>query len=61
MADFGATDLDAFRAQTKAWLAANYPPALKDPKTKVDPEAMWGRRAPSPAARDPHIQWIPEP
>lgn len=30
MADFGGdTDLEAFRADAKAWLEANFPPALK--------------------------------
>jgi alkylation response protein AidB-like acyl-CoA dehydrogenase len=28
MADFGATDLDAFRAEAKAWLEENFPKAL---------------------------------
>jgi alkylation response protein AidB-like acyl-CoA dehydrogenase len=29
MADFGATDLDAFRVEARTWLEANFPPALK--------------------------------
>ena len=29
MADFGGSDLDAFRAEARAWLAANFPPSLK--------------------------------
>src|SRR4051812_6440644 len=33
MADFGGADLDAFRADTRAWLEANYPRSLRD-----DPE-----------------------
>ena len=32
MADFGATDLDTFRAEAKAWLEANYPAELRDAK-----------------------------
>jgi alkylation response protein AidB-like acyl-CoA dehydrogenase len=44
MADFGAYNLEAFRAETRAWLEANYPPALRDPKTEVDDEAVWGGR-----------------
>ncbi|MDE2487356.1 MAG: acyl-CoA dehydrogenase family protein [Alphaproteobacteria bacterium] len=28
MADFGGTDLEAFRAETRAWLEANFPKAL---------------------------------
>ena len=31
MADFGAADLDAFRAEVRAWLEANYPAELRDP------------------------------
>ena len=29
MADFGATDLDAFRVEAREWLATHFPPALK--------------------------------
>jgi len=29
MADFGGTDLEAFRTEARAWIAANFPPALK--------------------------------
>ncbi len=57
MADFGASDLDAFRAETRAWLEANYPAVLKDPKTRIHPEAMWGGRA-FAGSDDPHIAWI---
>lgn len=45
MADFGGGDIDAFRDEVKAWLEANYPAELRDPKAKTDPEAMWGGRA----------------
>ncbi len=57
MADFGGADLETFRAETKAWLEANYPAALKDPKAAVDPEAMWGGRAFAGSA-DPQIVWM---
>src|SRR4051812_40383932 len=30
MADFGATDLEAFRTEAREWIAANFPPALKN-------------------------------
>ena len=30
MADFGGTDLTAFRAEARDWIAENFPPALKD-------------------------------
>jgi alkylation response protein AidB-like acyl-CoA dehydrogenase len=57
MADFGAGDLDAFRAEVKAWLEANYPAELRDPKVKSDPEAMWGGRA-FAGSTDPQIVWM---
>ena len=28
MADFGGGELETFRAETRAWLEANYPPSL---------------------------------
>ncbi len=57
MADFGATDLETFRADLRAWLEANYPAELKDPKAKTDPEAMWGGRA-FTGSNDPQIEWL---
>jgi len=42
MADFGATEIDAFRAETRAWLEANYPPSLNAPMG--EDEAPWGGR-----------------
>merc|ERR1719487_347701 len=42
MADFGGTELDAFRAETRAWLEANYPPSLNAPMS--EDEAPWGGR-----------------
>ena len=30
MADFGSTELTGFRADARAWLEANFPPALKN-------------------------------
>jgi alkylation response protein AidB-like acyl-CoA dehydrogenase len=57
MADFGGSEIDAFRAEAKAWLADNYPPELKSPTARVDPEAMWGGRA-FAGSDDPHIQWV---
>ncbi len=57
MADFGGPDLEGFRAEAKAWLADNYPAALRDPKAAVDPEAQWGGRA-FAGSDDPQIIWI---
>jgi alkylation response protein AidB-like acyl-CoA dehydrogenase len=57
MADFGGSDLEAFRGEVKAWLAANYPPELRDPGARVDPEAAWGGRA-FAGSDDPQIGWM---
>lgn len=57
MADFGGGDIDAFRDEVKAWLEANYPAELRDPKAKTDPEAMWGGRA-FAGSSDPQIVWM---
>src|SRR5260221_8706972 len=57
MADFGAADLDTFRAEVRAWLEANYPPELRDPAAKTDPEAVWGGRA-FEGSGDPQIVWM---
>ena len=56
MADFGAGDIDAFRSDARAWLEANYPAELRDPKAKTDPEAVWGGRAFAGGA-DPQAVW----
>ncbi|MDQ0465929.1 alkylation response protein AidB-like acyl-CoA dehydrogenase [Caulobacter ginsengisoli] len=45
MADFGATELDAFRAETRTWLEANYPSSLNEPMGEDD--APWGGRTAS--------------
>lgn len=42
MADFGGGDLETFRAETRAWLEANYPPSLQAPMG--EDEAPWGGR-----------------
>ncbi|MFL5298475.1 MAG: acyl-CoA dehydrogenase family protein [Phenylobacterium sp.] len=57
MADFGATELDAFRVEARDWLAANYPAELKDPAAKTDPEAVWGGRA-FQGSDDPQAVWM---
>jgi alkylation response protein AidB-like acyl-CoA dehydrogenase len=57
MADFGAADQEAFRAEVRDWLEANYPSELKDPKAKTDPEAIWGGRA-FAGSDDLHIRWM---
>ncbi|WP_337188489.1 acyl-CoA dehydrogenase family protein [Phenylobacterium sp.] len=57
MADFGATDLDAFAREVRAELEATYPPELREPDAKTDPEAVWGGRA-FIDSDDPQIVWM---
>ena len=45
MADFGATDLDAFRADARAWFEANFPASLKG---AANPMMREERSHPSP-------------
>jgi alkylation response protein AidB-like acyl-CoA dehydrogenase len=37
MADFGGSDLDAFRAEAREWLEANFPKSLADQQTAMIP------------------------
>jgi len=57
MADFGATDLDAFGKAVRQELEAIYPAELRDPKVGTDPEAVWGGRA-FEGSDDPQIVWM---
>ncbi|HWE98523.1 MAG TPA: acyl-CoA dehydrogenase family protein [Caulobacteraceae bacterium] len=57
MADFGEAELDAFRRETRDWLAANYPAELKSRDAATDPEAIWGGRA-FAGSEDPQIVWM---
>jgi alkylation response protein AidB-like acyl-CoA dehydrogenase len=52
MADFGGTELDAFRTEVRDWVAANFPPALKgkgptigEERFHESPEQLAWRRA----------------
>ena len=51
MPDFGATELDAFRAEARGWLEANFPPSLKRGReaAPADPEAA------SPSTEDEEV------
>ena len=49
-------DLDVFRSEVRDWLAANYPPELRDPSVAVDEEAVWGGR-PYKGKTDPLSVW----
>ena len=44
MADFGASDLDEFRGQARAWLAANFPVSLRGAFPADGPEDHQGDR-----------------
>ena len=57
MADFGGAELDAFRADVRAWLEANYPAELREKAPKSDPEAVWGG-SPFIGSTDPQITWM---
>ena len=57
MADFGGTDLDAFRTEVREWVAAHYPAELKGKAPATDPEAVWGGRA-FAGSDDPQIKWM---
>jgi alkylation response protein AidB-like acyl-CoA dehydrogenase len=46
MPDFGATELDAFRAEARDWLEANYPASLREHPEQVT-EAMNGGGKPT--------------
>ncbi len=48
-------DIEAFRTEARAWLAANYPPSLNAPMTEDD--APWGGRNYSPANPDAR-RWL---
>ena len=50
------SELDAFRAEVRAWLAANYPPQLNDPAASLDETAIWGGRTYA-GATDPVSNW----
>jgi len=57
MAETGGPGLEAFRAEARAWLQANYPPALRQADPPSDPEAVWGGRA-FAGSQDPQIVWM---
>jgi alkylation response protein AidB-like acyl-CoA dehydrogenase len=57
MADFGGTELEAFRAEVRTWLGEAYPPELRGADAPTDPEAIWGGRA-FAGSEDPQIVWM---
>jgi len=50
------TDLDQFRAETRAWLAANCPPEMREP-VRSDKDVCWGGRDQS-ALTPAQKQWM---
>jgi acyl-CoA dehydrogenase len=50
------SDLDRFRAETRAWLEANCPPAMRTP-LRSDKEVTWGGRNPQYAHPDQKL-WL---
>ena len=56
MADFGGGDLEAFRAEARDWLAANYPTSLNAPMDD-ETEAPWGGRRFNPTNKDAKL-WL---
>jgi alkylation response protein AidB-like acyl-CoA dehydrogenase len=51
------TDLDTFRSETRAWLAANCPPEMREP-VRADTDICWGGRRYDPAANPPQARWL---
>ena len=49
------SDLETFRAETRAWLEANYPPSLHAPME--EDEAPWGGRKFNPTNKDAKV-WL---
>ena len=51
------TDLDTFRADTRAWLAAHCPPEMREP-VRSDQDVCWGGRHYDPAANPAQAAWL---
>ena len=51
------TDLDTFREQTRAWLAANCPPDMRQP-IRSERDVCWGGRHYDPAANPAQAAWL---
>nr|WP_232473815.1 acyl-CoA dehydrogenase family protein [Sphingomonas sp. MA1305] len=51
------TDLDTFRTETRAWLADNCPPEMREP-VRSDKDVCWGGRRYDPAANPPQARWL---
>ncbi|WP_277978690.1 acyl-CoA dehydrogenase family protein [Sphingomonas phyllosphaerae] len=51
------TDLDTFRTETRAWLAGNCPPEMREP-VRADTDICWGGRRYDPAANPPQARWL---
>ncbi|MBB4155254.1 alkylation response protein AidB-like acyl-CoA dehydrogenase [Sphingomonas jinjuensis] len=51
------TDLDQFRADTRAWLEANCPPEMREP-IRSEKDVCWGGRHYDAAANPPQDAWL---
>ncbi len=51
------TDLDTFRTETRAWLAQNCPPEMREP-LRTEKDVCWGGRRYDPAANPPQARWL---
>jgi len=51
------TDLDTFRTDTRAWLAAHCPPEMREP-VRSDKDVCWGGRRYDPAANPAQARWL---
>jgi alkylation response protein AidB-like acyl-CoA dehydrogenase len=52
-----SVDLDTFRSDTRAWLAANCPPEMREP-VRSDKDVCWGGRHYDPAANPAQAKWL---
>ena len=51
------TDLDTFRTETRALLAENCPPEMREP-VRADTDICWGGRRYDPTANPPQARWL---
>ena len=51
------TDLETFRSETRAWLAENCPPEMRQP-LKSEKDVCWGGRNYDPTANPAQTQWL---
>ena len=57
MADFGATELEAFRTEARTWLEANYPASLREHPEPVSAGDERGRQGPPATSSSGASAW----